>query len=386
MGIEYSSEKAKKLKQNFVYFNHNQELDSFNRMNIEYIPQEFRFLLEQNRSSEVISFYNFYYGLMLNEAEGHKINKDLAKVLSFLDENHQKELRNNIVKNNTFDPLVKKAKATYQIDLDRSKGNQVTQSLLHIFASAYENTECLYVLSWIGMGINKKSMQIEFNKFKDSFGNIKKGKLINELINAFKKYPEFRDIIKKAYNKKLRNLCAHNAAMLDNQTRMIIGIDDDRIRISYEEAFQSFYALQQLHNYIRMYVNVILIDEEEVKKEGFFKLITFNYEDDTKELALLQLFPFIDFDQQEKSELKKVTIRSKEDSYDLISDEKIIINVIKDQALETWFENGAPEQISIYSAYPDIYKDSSTEGWTRVSTKFGNFICNFGYESKLEFE
>lgn len=270
MDLKYSQEKIKKLKSKFIYFNHHQELDSFDKMDDQYIPQEFKFFANQNRPYTVLSFYNFYYAQMLNEAEGHKINKVLTSVLGALSEDNQKELRNKIIEYDTFDPLLKKSKATYQIDLDRSKGNNVTQSLLHIFASAYENTECLYLLNWISMGLNHEPMQIEFDMYKDSYGNIRKGKLITELVKALKKYPEFQDIVKKAYNKKLRNLCAHNAAMLDNQTRMIIGIDDAKIQISYEEAFQSFFSLQQLHNYIRMFANLILTDEDEIKNEGFF--------------------------------------------------------------------------------------------------------------------
>lgn len=113
-------------------------------------------------------------------------------------------------------------------------------------------------------------------------------------------------------------------------------------------------------------------------------MITFGYEDGTKELALLQLFPFFNFDLQENSELKDVMIRTNEDSYDIISSGKKIINIIKVQTLEAWFENEAPKQISIYSVYPDIYEESIIEDWTRVSTKFGDFICSFGYIVKVE--
>lgn len=386
MILKYSQDKIQKLISKFIHYNHYQELGSFDEMNLEYIPQEFRFFAIQNRPIAALNFYVFNYGLMLNEVDGKEVNKVLLNILESLSKENQEELRRKLIEYNTFDSLAKKSKATYQIDLDRSKGNRVTQSLLHIFASAYENTECLYILNWMSMGLNNKPMKINFNNYKDSYGNVTKGRLINNLIRSIKNYPEFREIVKIAYNKKLRNLCAHNAAMLNDQSRMIIGIDDPTIQISYEEAFQSFYSLQQLHNYVRMFANLILIDDEEVKNEGIFSAITIGNKDGTKELALLQLFPFFHFDQQADAKLRRVTIKADDNSYNIFSSDKNLFNTKKNEILKSWIENDVPKKIAIYSAYPDIYEESDMEELGKFSTQFGEFICNFEYQVEVEYK
>ena len=119
-----------------------------------------------------------------------------------------------IVKQNTISPLLKRARATYQIDFNRSAGNKVTQSLLHIYGSAYESTESLFILKWIIEGVQNKPFTINFDCYKDKYGNILKGNLLNSIIKESKKFTDFSKLLNNAYNKKMRHLCFHNAAEL----------------------------------------------------------------------------------------------------------------------------------------------------------------------------
>ena len=80
---------------------------------------------------------------------------------------------------------MKKAHSTYQIDFDRRIGNKISQSMLHIYSSAYENTEYLYTLYWIAQALKGQILTSNFDKYKDRAGRISKGLLIKDIVRMY---------------------------------------------------------------------------------------------------------------------------------------------------------------------------------------------------------
>ena len=163
----YSQDKLNRFKRRLVHFNHTQELQKYSEEDLEYYPQEYRYFMKNNKAYDTLAYCNAIYFDYLNQVGNPEINGHIARIIGSLETKKKEEIKTIIVKQNTIIPLLKRARATYQIDFNRSAGNKVTQSLLHIYSSAYENTESLFILKWIMEGIQNKPLTTNFDRYKD---------------------------------------------------------------------------------------------------------------------------------------------------------------------------------------------------------------------------
>lgn len=384
MKKNYSSVKVKNLKNRYIYYNHIMELRRIDENDLEYIPKEYRYFMKNNIAYDTLGYYNSIYFDYLEQADEKKINNIIIETFNNIKNEKSEEIKRAIIDHEIMTPLLKKARATYQIDFDRSGGDKITHSLLHIYSSAYENTECLYILKWIIEGLHNKPLTRNFDSYKNNYGNIEKGRLLNDIIRESKSIPDFNNILKKAYNKKLRHLCFHNAVELDDEKKHIIGIEDSKIKISYKEAFNSLYALQQIHNYIRLSASTLVIEKEYIVNEGVFNSATIFYEEDKSQLYLLQLFPFYEYDLNHNEQLNEIHVKE-DDSYYIFYSNKNIIKIEKNSLITQWYQDKKDTHISVVAAYPDIYeKDESM--FVMRTREYGDFIFGSSYEVNIIFK
>ena len=384
MGEIYSQDKLNRFKRRFVHFNHTQELQKYSEEDLEYYPQEYRYFMKNNKAYDTLAYCNAIYFDYLTQVDNPEINGHIARIIGSLESKKKEEIKTIIVKQNTIIPLLKRARATYQIDFNRSSGNKVTQSLLHIYSSAYENTESLFILKWIVEGIQNKPLTTNFDRYKDKYGNILKGNLLNSIFKESKKFTDFSKILNNAYNKKMRHLCFHNAAELNNENRQIIGIENPKIQVSYEEAFESFYALQQLHNYLRLFATTLLIEEKNITNEGVFNAATVYFQDEKSQLLLLQLSPFYEHDSDNNKQIKEICVEEEGDFFNFFSN-KEIIRIKKDPMISRWYQDKIDTTINIAPAYPDIYEEG-TQLMILRTKEYGAFAVGSGYEAQLKFK
>ena len=384
MKKNYSSAKVKNLKNRYIYYNHIMELRRIDENDLEYIPKEYRYFMKNNIAYDTLGYYNSIYFDYLEQADEKKINSVIIETFNNIKSEKFEEIKRAIIDHEIMTPLLKKARATYQIDFDRSGGDKVTHSLLHIYGSAYENTECLYILKWIIEGFHNKPLTRNFDSYKNNYGDIEKGRLLNDIIRESKSIPDFNNILKKAYNKKMRHLCFHNAAELDDEKKHIIGIEDSKIQISYKEAFNSIYALQQIHNYIRLSASTLVIEKEYIANEGVFNSATIFYEEDKSQLYLLQLFPFYEYDLNHNEQLNEIYVKE-DDSYYIFYSNKNIIKIEKNSLITQWYQDKKDTHISVVAAYPDIYEEDESMFVMRTR-EYGDFIFGSSYEVNIIFK
>lgn len=380
----HSQDKLNRFKRRLVHFNHTQELQKYSEKDLEYYPQEYRYFMKNSKAYDTLAYCNAIYFDYLSQVDNPEINGHIARIIRSLETKKKEEIRTIIVKKNIITPLLKRARATYQIDFNRSADNNVTQSLLHIYSSAYENTESLFILKWIVEGIQNKPLTTNFDRYKDKYGNILKGNLLNSIFKESKKFADFSKILNNAYNKKMRHLCFHNAAELNNENRQIIGIENPKIQVSYEEAFESFYALQQLHNYLRLFATTLLIEEKNITNEGVFNAATVYFQDENSQLLLLQLSPFYEHDSDNNKQIKEICVEEEGNFFNFFSD-KEIIRIKKDSLISKWYQEKVDTTINIAPAYPDIYVEG-TQFMILRTKEYGTFAVGPGYEVQLKFK
>lgn len=381
----YSPEKVKIFKSKLMHFNHTQELQKFDKKDLDYYPEEFQYFGKNNKSYDTLAYCNAIYFDYLSQIERPEINSLIARVIGGLEKEKIAEIKTAIVEQSIAIPLQKRARATYQIDLDRSAGDRFTHSLLHIYSSAYENTEALFVLKWIMEGLQKEPLTTNFNRYRDNFGNILKGRLLSSIFKVSKNYPDFHVLLKTAYNKEMRHLCFHNEAELNDKERKIVGIENSDIKISYKKAFESLYALQQIHNYIRLWTTILLIEEKYIVNEGIFNAGTVHFAQGDAQLFLFQLFPFYESDLRDNKKIEEIWVKEENNLLKFYTPEKEIISLKKDLVLSAWYKEKKDLTVRISAAYSDIFEDDNLLLPVRTE-EYGAFAIDFGYEAQLHFK
>lgn len=377
MDYKISIEKIEKLKNRHIYFNHHSELRNYTQMDFTQIPQEYHYFISQDKSIEALYYYNSFYFRMLHKAENEVINQILEDTIYSLEGVSLTQLKKVIEKKNTYQLLLKKAHSTYQIDFDRRIGNKISQSMLHIYSSAYENTEYLYTLYWIAQALKGQILTSNFDKYKDRAGRISKGLLIKDIVRMYNKFPDFQSVIKDAYHKNLRHLCFHNNAEIDDEKRRIIEIDNPTNYESFEMMYNSFYSIQQLHNYLRLFVSTLLIDKEPLTNEGLLLVATLYFNERQNELFLFQLWPFYDLDKKTQKKIKEVIIKEDGNDYIFMVNERELVRTQKDSLIDQWYVR---ENRTLYVApiKPHIYEDE--EDLFVLHSGFGEFVFEEEYE------
>lgn len=368
-----------------MHYNHTMELQRIDEDDFELIPKEYRYFIKNDKSYETLEYYNAMYFDYLEQAEDESINSIIIDTFNKIKPEKIEEIRKAIIDHDIMEPLLKRAKATYQIDFDRSNGDKVSHTLLHIYGSAYENTECLYILKWIIEGIHNQPLTSNFDLYRDKYGNIEKGKLLNNILNESISIPDFNNLLKKAYNKKIRHLSFHNACELNNEQNLIIGIENPTIQISFKEVFHSFYSLQQLHNYIRLSASILVIEKNYIINEGIFHAATISYEEDDDQLNLLQLFSFYEYDLNNDEQIKEISVKEDDNNGYVLYTDKDIINIHKNSLITQWYEEKKETPIRIVAAYPDIY-EADEELFIMRTKEYGDFIYGSSYEVKVIFK
>lgn len=385
MKQNYSFTKLKNIKSRYMYYNHTMELQRIDEDDFELIPKEYRYFMKNDKSYETLDYYNAMYFDYLEQAEDESINSIIIDTFNKIKPEKIEEIRKAIIDHDIMEPLLKRAKATYQIDFDRSNGDKVSHTLLHIYGSAYENTECLYILKWIIEGIHNQPLTSNFDLYRDKYGNIEKGKLLNNILNESISIPDFNNLLKKAYNKKIRHLSFHNACELNNEQNLIIGIENPTIQISFKEVFHSFYSLQQLHNYIRLSASILVIEKNYIINEGIFHAATISYEEDDNQLNLLQLFSFYEYDLNNDEQIKEISVKEDDNNGYVLYTDKDIITIHKNSLITQWYEEKKETPIRIVAAYPDIF-EADEELFIMRTKEYGDFIYGSSYEVKVIFK
>lgn len=354
-----SSKKLAEYKSRFIYFNHHQELQTFDDINWNLVPKEYRVLMQRASSYEVLAYYNSLCGFYLADVEGGEENNILLSAIEKLSEKDCEYLKKKIKETpEIWDKLLLRSNSTYNIYLDRSK-SKLTQNLLHIFSSYYENTEMLFLLFWIVQCLINEPLIENFDKYKDSYNNYKKGVLINDILKKLTKLPEFKKIIERAYFKKLRHITFHNDAILNDDTELITSIENKNIKINYNDAFKTFYAMQQLQNFIRMFTNLLVIEDKMTMNEGIFSSFISEYKNGDLVLELIQLFPFYNYDEDNGAQIKELSVRKVDNCY-IFRKQKDIISVVEEPLINKWYTSNKNKKLLISSVYPHIKNEVKT--------------------------
>jgi len=313
--------------------------------------------------------------------ENKKTDLVILDALSKLTEQDKIRIKNEITTDKSlWKRLLIRSNATYNIDLNHSQDNNVTQSLLQIYSSLYENTEILFILYWICQRLIGEPLRENFNEYKDDYGNILKGKIINGILKLIKNKPklnDFKNVIEFAYYKLLRHLSSHTSAVLDNKSRIINSIDDASVKIPYSDVFQSMYSLQQLQNHLRMFINILLIHEKDIINEGFFSAITEHYKNGNITLNLVQLAPFFNYDYENKHRIDEMSV-SLIDSHYTFQTDKEIFKVEKNSLLDQWYENSGEAKIVVLSLTPDVFIEKEDNSILE-HPQYGSFLVNGEY-------
>lgn len=298
-----SEAKLEERRSRFAYFNHHQELGTYEKIDYDLIPQEFLYFIRNNKPYESLSYRNAHLIFNMLEHKNLKVDAALIDLLTLFSDTEDIALKDAINADiGLWDRLLDRSKATYRIDFNLDKGKIVTQSILHIYSSAYENTEALKVLYWIIQTLTGKTLSTDFKKFNNKYGEFSKGLIITDIskqLGKNTKLAQFKNVVESAYYKKLRHSSSHNDALLDDNKKIVVNINYSSKKNPYTKVFKSLYAIQQLHNFIRMYVNFLMLEEEnsQLVNEGFIGAFTeVSEESNSMVLSLLQLDTFFDYE------------------------------------------------------------------------------------------
>lgn len=380
-----SETKLEERRSRFAYFNHHQELGTYEKIDYDLIPQEFLYFIRNDKSYESLSYRNAHLMFNMFKHKNSKVNAALIDTLTLFSDTEDIALKNAINADvGLWDRLLDRSKATYSIDFNRDKGKIVTQSILHIYSSAYENTEVLKVLYWIVQAITGQALAKDFKKFNNKYGEFSKGLIITDIFKQLgrdTKLAKFKNVVESAYYKNLRHLSSHNDALLDDNKKIVVNINDSSKKIPYTKVFKSLYAIQQLHNFIRMYVNFLMLEDDnsQLVNEGFIGAFTeVSEEDNSLVLSLLQLDTFFDYDQNSCQRIDCLEVTNEKNVLSVSSDSKSIIQIEKDLTLIDWFRATENHSIQIRRVEFDIFENMEDEYILNFG-QYGRYITNDFY-------
>lgn len=356
MDLNISDTKLLELKKKFIYFNHHLQLNTIHEADSSRFPVEYLRLSETNKSDTVI-YYNIHMGRFIFENDKDTLNKSIG---DFLDSFTDSQLVPLIKKfdENFLRKLGLRTNQSYTVELNRLK-KTVTSELITIYSSKYENEEILKILLWLSQIYKGKQITEDFGNYSDRQGKLLKGKIINDIKNNLNAIPSLHSIIEKAYNSKLRHLFSHANMYLNQDTKEVININEPLERITFSEVYESFYAVQQLDNYIRFFVYETQIDPESIINRGIIGAYSTLSEDKTNKLVLLQLKPFFDYDMSEQSNPLEIVSELKDGNLVISSNNNELIQLPLNSSLEEWFsvEGNSAE---IQAIVPNIYNNIQT--------------------------
>lgn len=261
-------------------------------------PHEYKKLFEQ--STAAYEFYrNWYYYYLKMLTDEHLIIDEFFDFAKEVKQHNSEDFLRTMEyfqENEDFLRMFRgQHQNSFELFPDVHQNEDVTQTLINLYQSKFENEAMLTILCVMVSIRNNESLNLQLTNFQDRSGNLIKGKIINYLLNNiefFSNHPTLKEAISKGYNAQLRNLIGHNSFQLDNENKSIKKLNDDSIQMSYEEFYQCMYQLQELQNGIINFMAWAVIDEDELKGKGVVASGHGVTEDEEPILFLYRLHPF----------------------------------------------------------------------------------------------
>lgn len=378
--LEYSDDKVRKLKDKLYYYHHLSSLNKRDKLDLNLIPESMLYFSANNKPIDALTFYTSSLTSEIALASDTNVDYEVLVQLNNLSYAKKLKLKVRIDEDEDFwDRLLDRSYSTYRLDFNRNSESKFNPTLLSVFQSSYENTEIMKILFWITQGLIDEPLIQNFSRYEDNKGNIKKGVVINDIRDKLKKkasLAEFTKIVENAYYSELRHLGAHTNAKFDDDNQTIINIDKGSVAMTYHDAIESFYSLQQLQNHLKMFANILRVDNNKIINEGIMSLGALNLADKENILALFQLKPFYENDLHNNI-VKEITIKVTDNQY-VFDAEKELIRVDKNDEIDDLINIGKKlNQILIVSLTPDIFIENSN--YLQLSNEYGDFICEDYY-------
>lgn len=372
--MDYDIKKVEKYKYALKYFNQHFASGNGRKINDNVLPFSLRFFYK-NCDPQNSFYYNSWLITFIDENIGEKIDRDIIKFRKEIEKNNLLQ-KFKLLNEDYYDNFIDREHNAYSISRGDISNGKISNELLISYGLKYENKETLLILLALSQMLNNNKIIESTNRFEDKKGNLLKGKLINEILENLRKFPDYKDIIETAYFKDLRHNTLHNNFKVDNENKIITLIDDKSIKISFDKFKKSLYVLQQLSNQIR-FILFFNFQIKEIKRySGILKLVTVF--ENKEELVLFQLKPFFKLDKLQAMQTNNITIKKQQSNIISIwNDMDLMINNIHlDNQLCEWLflKN---KKIKIISITPNLYKNN--KGLKCVEFENEDFIIEDDY-------
>lgn len=352
------------LKQRITNFE-NWISSNFQNEEPKYFQKELLKLFNENKDA-FFYYRNWLYKHLLRDEE----NKSLNEFYSFLDEKSSLSkhitLTKHYLDNNSSEIFSQKRLNAFEF-VTQNSANESIHNLCFLYQQYYE-IEILFIVLSSFVKLNEDEIiETEFNNFKDSQSNLKKGVIINYLKSKLEKYPLIHKLFDLAYNPKIRNTIGHNNYKINNTKDRVSSIDG-KINISKDELFIAIYSMQNLNNYLLNYLSNKSINTNNLGNSGILG-IAFGFEDDNPIMEIYQLSCFFKFEEFKWNEKILFNIRQNEIETSFGAQSKIIGTFPKE--LKIWLKKLSQlEHLRVYLS-PIIPRNEETE---YISLDVGDFI------------
>lgn len=126
----------------------------------------------------------------------------------------------------------------------------LTHEVLLEYQRRYEVDLPLCFLAHLRELVTRGSIEFSLDRFRDGNDSLKKGVIIQYIIDGLRSFPELQNATRLAYQPKLRNAIGHNAyTITKNRFRAF----NNEYELSVEEFYNCFTALQVVQNTVLSY-------------------------------------------------------------------------------------------------------------------------------------
>lgn len=186
--------------------------------------------------------------------------------------------------------------------------NGLTHQTLLSYQQKFEVELPLFFLAQLREIVTKGTVDENLDRFRDKKGNLKKGVIIQYLIDGLSNYNELCAVVSEGYQPKLRNAIGHNSYVIEKRAFRTL---DQGFRLTDDEFSHCFKALQVIQNATLWYLMSRNSWSSELKTKGIVAIgwaIISDSVEDYPQLIIYQLEPFYSLE-PECGWLRRVTIR-----------------------------------------------------------------------------
>lgn len=190
--------------------------------------------------------------------------------------------------------------------------NGLSHQTLMLYQRKFEAELPLFFLAQLREIVTNGTVDVHLDRFRDKKGNIKKGVIVNYLIDGLSNYKKLCAVVSEGYQPKLRNAIGHNSYVIEK--RFFRALDQD-FRLSGDEFSHCFSALQVIQNAVLWFLMSRNLWSSELSTKGVVAIGWAKISDSVEgypQLLIYQLEPFYSFE-PECGWLRRVSIRKNGD-------------------------------------------------------------------------